>query len=136
MNDTPRRKVRKDKGTHRNNRDEDKTYAFRLRPDKPDEMAVIRAIDDHLSANKQDSVKTIIMTCIGERLGKPLTRETELNESLEQQIDRLASAIDELLSLNLQRGVAGKAQAGNESTSGVDVNYLTRIQQTLRGGKK
>jgi hypothetical protein len=136
MLDKPARKVRKDKGTHRNNRDEDKTYAFRLRPDKPDEMAVIRAIDEHLDRNKGDSIKTIVMTCIGERLGKPLTREAEMSETLDQQIDRLASAIDKLLSLNLQRGGTSKAPPVGESTSSVDVGYLERIQQTLRGGKK
>lgn len=136
MLDKKPRKPRKDIGTRRNDRPDDRTFAFRLNPDKPSENEIIKAIDDHLRMNPKSSLREIIVTCIGERLGKhPLTREAELVDTLEQQIERLASSIDRLLTLKLER-VSDNSPLQTEPTDEVDMNYLKRIQQTLRGGKK
>lgn len=137
MPNTAPRKTRKDKGTTRHGRERDRTYAFRLNSDKPDERAVIDAIDTHLKEHKgTSSVKKIIMTCIGERLPNALTKEEMLHETFEQQINRLAQTIDKLLSLNLQR-MSGKTSEhqSEDDTGGVNMAYLAKIRETLRGKK-
>lgn len=136
MPNTPTRKPRKDIGTRRNNRPDDRTFAFRLNPDKEEERKVIEAIDTHLRDNPKSSLREIIVTCIGERIGvQALTKEEQLIETFEQQLDRLVSSIDRLLSLKLERVASGQSQQEDDS-GGVDMGYLKRIQETLRGGKK
>jgi len=131
------RKERSDKGTRRNGRADDVRYAFRLSPDNEKEASIIKAIADHLHLNPNDSLRTIIVDCVGDRVGVGLTREEAMHETFEKQIERLAATIDQLLSSGLQRGVVGYAPAQeDQSTNGVNMDYLKRIQQTLRGGKK
>lgn len=129
------RKERSDKGTRRNGRPDDKRYAFRLSPDNPKELPIIEAIETHLALNPDDSLRMIIVDCLGARVGQGLTREEAMHETFEQQIERLATTIDRLLSSGLSRGVAQVAAQEDESTSGVNMDYLKRIQQTLRGKK-
>ena len=132
---TPR-KERSDKGTRRNDKPEDERFAFRLNETKPAEALVLNAIRAHLTSFPNDTIKTIVMTCITERLPHPLNREEKTAETLDQQIERLASAIDRLLSLNLQRVSQGANLSSDEGVGGVDMGYMKRLQETLRGAKK
>ena len=132
------RKTRSDKGTHRNDNPDDERYAFRLNTSKPEELILLKAIQDHVkSANdgKKRTVKTFLLKCVGDGLHLTRSHEEIVSETLEQQIERLAGQIDKLISLNLQRIVHGAQAQEDDSTGGVNMDYLKRIQQTLRGKK-
>jgi len=133
-NQTPR-KTRKDKGTRRNGRPDDFGFSFRLNPGKPAEEKVLLKIHEHFTKNPAHTIKDIIMDRIGNHEG-PLTREEAIHETFDQQIERLAQTIDKLLSLNLQRITGDVKAQEDDNTSGVNMDYLKRIQQTLRGAKK
>lgn len=134
MPKNPLTKPRADKGTRRNDKEKDRFYTFRLSPDNEKESRIIQAIDDYLDEHKSESVRHIIVECLGARLPGHLTKEQELAETLEEQIDRLASSIDKLLTMDLQRGNGQSVK--QEESSGVNMDYIKRIQATLRGGKK
>jgi hypothetical protein len=129
------RKPRKDTGVKRIPKgSEDKTYAFRLSPAIRAEAEIIDAIEEHKALNPGDNMRDIIVKFLGGSLNRGVTREERVVETLEQQIDRLASSIDRLLTLKLEH-VSEKPQQEDDA-NGVNMDYLKRIQQTLRGGKK
>jgi hypothetical protein len=124
---------RADKGTRRNGTEKDRFYTFRLNPNDSEELPVIDAIDGWLAKNDKQSLRDLINLLVKDQLPKPITREEQLVETFEQQIERLASSIDRLLSLKLERVSNNQPE---EEAGGVNMDYLKRIQQTLRGGKK
>ena len=139
-NQTPR-KERSDKGTHRHGttKDDFGRYAFRLNTSKPEELNLQEAIQAHVYApgvKEKRNIKTFLLKCVNDGLHLTRSHEEIVAESLDQQIERLASQIDKLLSLNLQRITGGVKAQEDDSTSGVNMDYLKRIQQTLRGAKK
>lgn len=128
------RKQRKDTGTKRIPKgSEDKTYAFRLSPTIPAEAEIIDAIEDHKALFPGDNMRDIIVKFLGESLNRGQTRQERVVETMEEQIERLSLSIDRLLTLKLERA-SDKPQ--QEEEAGVNMDYLKRIQQTLRGGKK
>ena len=132
------RKTRSDKGTRRNNTPDDTRYALRLNTSKPEELTLLRVIQNHIndtSDGKPRNIKTFLLKCVGDGLHLTRSHEEIVSETLEQQIERLAGQIDKLISLNLQRVVHGAQSQEDDSTSGVNMDYLKRIQQTLRGKK-
>lgn len=134
IQDQKPRKVRKDAGSQRIPKgSEDRTYAFRLSPAIPVEAEIIDAIDEHRALFPGDNMRDIVVKFLGESLRNGQTREERVVETLEQQIERLSSSIDRLLTLKLER--VSDAQP-EEEAGGVNMDYLKRIQQTLRGGKK
>lgn len=136
IQDQKPRKIRKDKNTKRiPEGSEDRTYAFRLSPSIPEEKAIIDAINDHKALNPGDNMRDIIVKFLGANLSQGVTREERVVETLEQQIDRLAASIDRLLTLKLER-VSGAPASQNDETGNVDMGYMKRLQETLRGGKK
>jgi hypothetical protein len=135
------RKERSDKGTHRNGTtsDDHGRFAFRLNTSKPEEMKLLEAIQAHIYGDPKDkkrNIKTFLLKCVNDGLHMTRSHEEIVSETLEQQIERLAQQIDKLLSLNLQRVSGGVKAQEDDSTSGVNMDYLKRIQQTLRGAKK
>ncbi len=129
------RKTRSDKGTKRNDAPKDVRYAFRLNSSKPEESMLHEAIEAHKGISTGNNIKTFLLKCVGDGLHLVRSHEEIMSETLEQQIERLAGQIDKLLSLNLQRIVQGSHAQEDDSTSGVNMDYLKRIQQTLRGKK-
>jgi hypothetical protein len=129
----PLKSPRADKGTRRNGTEKDRFYTFRLNPNDSEELPVIDAIDGWLAKNDKQSLRDLINLLVKDQLPKPITREEQLVETFEQQIERLASSIDRLLSLRLERVSNNQPE---EEAGGVNMDYLKRIQQTLRGGKK
>ena len=125
---------RSDKGKRRNGDEKDRFYTFRLNPNDKEELPVIEAIDGWLEKNDKDSLRDLVNLLVKDQLPKSLTREEQLAETFEQQIERLAASIDRLLSLKLERVSSGQDESEVEGE--VDMNYLKRIQQTLRGQKK
>jgi hypothetical protein len=123
---------RADKGTRRNDRPVDKFYSFRLTPNEDNkddpEQKVIDAIADYLDDNPSKSLRHFIVENFA-----GVKKEQQLAETLEQQIERLSSSIDRLLTLRLEAPAAPPPAQGKPD---VDMDYLKRIQQTLRGGKK
>lgn len=137
INEQKPRKPRKDRGTRRNeNVPEDKFYAFRLSPVIPEEAAIIDAIDAYKDDNPGHSLRDIIVKYLGSLLQQEQTKEERIVETLEEQIERLSSSIDRLLTLNIQASAARPAVQEDGETSGVNMDYLKRIQATLRGTKK
>lgn len=126
---------RADKGTRRNGGEKDKFYTFRLNPNDKDELPIISAIEEWLEDNPKYYFRDLIKLLVGDRINSALTREEQLVETFEQQIERLASSIDRLLTLKLENLSSGQTQQ-EEPEGGVNMDYLKRIQQTLRGGKK
>jgi hypothetical protein len=133
MPKVPLKSPRADKGTRRNGTEKDRFYTFRLNPNDSEELPVIDAIDGWLAKNDKQSLRDLINLLVKDQLPKPITREEQLVETFEQQIERLASSIDRLLSLKLERVSNNQPE---EEAGGVNMDYLKRIQQTLRGGKK
>ena len=125
---------RSDKGKRRNGDEPDKFYTFRLNPNDVDEYPIVQAIEAWLDDNPKFSFRDLVKLLINDQLPKSLTREEQLAETFEQQIERLSLSIDRLLSLKLERVSSGQAEPDAEGE--VDMNYLKRIQQTLRGQKK
>ncbi len=138
------RKQRSDKGTRRKDRPEDKFYSFRLSQSQPGDtdpkiLAEQNAIDwiEHYLSDPKASVRELVTGLISHFNGIPMSKEatlSELNQSFSQQLERLASTIDRLIASGLQARPAGQPEAA-EDTGGVNMAYLRKIQETLRGKK-
>jgi hypothetical protein len=126
---------RADKGTRRSGDEPDRFYSFRLNPNDINELPVIEALEGWLAENDKKSMRDLVKLLVKDRLPNALTKEEQLAETFEQQIERLAASIDRLMSLKLERVSGGQADQSN-SEDDVDMNYLKRIQQSLRGSKK
>lgn len=137
------RKTRSDKDTRRKGMPPDKFYSFRLsqaRPgeDNPQRLLEQEAIDfigEYLSAPKT-SMRQIVVGLISHFKGIPPTRETQLadlHQSFSQELARFSATIDRLIASGVRLG--GQSPTTEENTSGVNMAYLKRIQETLRGKK-
>ncbi len=139
------RKQRSDKGTRRKDRPNDEFYSFRLTPAQPGEtdpkilaeQQAIDAIGRYLASDPKASVRELVTGLISHFNGIPLSKEallSELNQSFSQQLERLAATIDRLISSGLQARPAGQPETA-EDAGGVNMAYLRKIQETLRGKK-
>lgn len=139
------RKQRSDKGARRKARPDDLFYSFRLTPAQPGEtdpkvLAEQKAIDliaAYIDSDKEASVRSMVTDLIAHFNGIPTSKEatlSELNQSFGQQLERLAATIDRLISSGLQAHPNGQSET-SEDTGGVNMAYLRKIQETLRGKK-
>lgn len=132
------RKRRSDAGVRRvPEKTPDKTFTFKVNPDDEIEGPVYLKL---MAEKDKGNLREFIVGAVAKHSPTPMSREAALEdlhaqarEHFDNLSDELNRAIDRLLSLQLTTAPVEKGKpAAQESTSGVNLDFLRNIQATLK----